>query len=457
MKTPKAFLFIFAALLAFGAIVSPRARAQVSVDFFYDNLSQYGEWVDCQYGYCWHPTNVAPDWAPYTDGYWAYTDQGWTWVSYEDYGGIVYHYGRWVNLEDEGWVWVPGTQWAPAWVSWRRSPDYVGWAPLPPEAHFQAGFGFGGWVDARFDIGPGNYNFVRYGDFGAPALGGVIVNREQNVTIIHNTTNITNITTNNTTIYNGGPSYTEVAARSSHAVPTLHLVRQTTAGADGKVMSHQQGNQLMVVAPRVTAPAGGKFPAPSKVAKTLSTAKAEHGWSVVKDPQQRAALQAEVKSKAPKYAAAKTVNPADVKLVTEKAKVRPKNELETSAAETKPVTAAKTTTANDDLLNKPATEAATPKPAKIKKHTQKTAGAGATPGHKKKSKKSPTPSEAERSGTQPLTAGDETPKVKRHTEAAAGHVTADGEVKPKHHPGTESATGQNGEPKKKKAKPEPTA
>src|SRR2546423_9736807 len=29
---------------------------------------------------------------------------------------------------------VPGDEWAPAWVSWRSSKDYVGWAPLPPEA-----------------------------------------------------------------------------------------------------------------------------------------------------------------------------------------------------------------------------------------------------------------------------------------------------------------------------------
>ena len=71
-------------------------------------------------------------------------------------------------------------------------------------------------------------NFVGVRDFGAPALGAVIVNREQNVNIITYTTNITNITTvnnttiNNTTIYNGGPSYATVsAARSSRPIPTL--------------------------------------------------------------------------------------------------------------------------------------------------------------------------------------------------------------------------------------------
>ncbi|MCE2694183.1 MAG: hypothetical protein LW645_07940 [Verrucomicrobiaceae bacterium] len=48
----------------------------------------------------------------------------------------MYHYGRWANVERHGWIWVPGTEWGPGWVSWRHSPRYVGWAPLPPEALF---------------------------------------------------------------------------------------------------------------------------------------------------------------------------------------------------------------------------------------------------------------------------------------------------------------------------------
>ena len=72
------------------------------------------------------------NWRPYADGYWAYTDVGWTWVSNEDFGWATYHYGRWARLRDHGWVWVPGREWGPAWVSWRTGGDYVGWAPLPP-------------------------------------------------------------------------------------------------------------------------------------------------------------------------------------------------------------------------------------------------------------------------------------------------------------------------------------
>jgi hypothetical protein len=378
MKIPKPFLFLFAAVVAIGALNPAHARAQVSVSFFYDNLSPYGEWVnDPDYGYCWHPTNVDENWAPYTDGYWAYTDQGWTWVSYEDYGGIVYHYGRWAHLEDEGWVWVPGYQWAPAWVSWRSNDDYVGWAPLPPEARFRAGFGFGGGVDAQFDIGPRFYSFVGVGDFGAPALGQVIVNRERNVTIINKTTNITNITTYNSNVYNGGPNYAKIAARSTRPVPTLKLVRQgSVGGAHGRTLARQQGNQLLVLAPKVTAPASGKLPPPAKVAKTLTGVKNDKGWSGA-DPTTRQSLESKFKAEGP-TAAAKPVNPEDVKVVTEKAAVAPK----AIAAGATPKFKKIKPTAAPDLLNAPATEepgivAATPVPKKGK--ARKT-HAVATPG-----------------------------------------------------------------------------
>jgi uncharacterized protein DUF6600 len=50
-----------------------------------------------------------------------------------DWGWAAYHYGRWVRDDDEGWVWIPGKEWAPAWVSWRRGGHRVGWAPQPPD------------------------------------------------------------------------------------------------------------------------------------------------------------------------------------------------------------------------------------------------------------------------------------------------------------------------------------
>src|SRR5690349_21189041 len=102
----KRILLALTMLIGLGAAL-PVARADVSVNFFYDNLSG-GNWIDvADYGYCWQPEVAVSnaDWRPYADGYWAYTDEGWTWVSYEDFGWATYHYGRWAHLADEGWVW----------------------------------------------------------------------------------------------------------------------------------------------------------------------------------------------------------------------------------------------------------------------------------------------------------------------------------------------------------------
>ena len=104
----------------------------VTLETFQAPLAPYGEWVHSpRYGQVWRP-NVAAGWRPYYYGRWEWTNEGWLWVSDEPYGWAVYHYARWAHDPYYGWVWVPGYQWAPAWVSWRYSGDVVGWAPLGP-------------------------------------------------------------------------------------------------------------------------------------------------------------------------------------------------------------------------------------------------------------------------------------------------------------------------------------
>jgi hypothetical protein len=109
------------------------ASVSISINTFYSGLAPYGDWVRYRDRYVFVPVDVPDGWRPYTVGHWTYTKRyGWFWVSAEPFGWATYHYGRWGYSNDIGWYWVPGTKWAPAWVSWRRSPDYVAWAPLPP-------------------------------------------------------------------------------------------------------------------------------------------------------------------------------------------------------------------------------------------------------------------------------------------------------------------------------------
>src|SRR5262249_32159944 len=36
-----------------------------------------------------------------------------------------------------GWAWVPGTEYAPAHVMWRRGDARIGWAPVPPKFKYE--------------------------------------------------------------------------------------------------------------------------------------------------------------------------------------------------------------------------------------------------------------------------------------------------------------------------------
>jgi hypothetical protein len=110
------------------------------------DLDAYGAWQSVpEYGPVWFPSAVAPDWAPYRDGYWANVG-GWgpTWVDSAPWGYAPFHYGRWAWIGGR-WGWCPGGYvarpvWAPALVAWYGGPGWglvasggrplYGWVPL---------------------------------------------------------------------------------------------------------------------------------------------------------------------------------------------------------------------------------------------------------------------------------------------------------------------------------------
>ena len=284
------------AMLALISPAIPQARgADVSIDFFYNNLSG-GNWIEvADYGYGWQPDVAVndPNWRPYADGYWAYTDYGWTWVSYEDFGWATYHYGRWSNLADYGWIWFPGSDldWGPAWVSWRTGGDYVGWAPLPPRGPgiVYEGQPIGGQVDVEFDIGPQYYNFCDVRFIGEPVLRDRILPVSQNITYIDNTVNVTNISVQNNVVYNYGPDYNVLNAYSTRPIQRLSVERQPATNLAVAVKSgaltRVQGDRLVIAAPqKITKPAPGM--APPRVKTKVAQPKVEHGWAGVANAEQ---------------------------------------------------------------------------------------------------------------------------------------------------------------------------
>lgn len=97
-----------------------------------EELNNYGEWINInKYGSVWRPF-VVNDWMPFNNGHWSFADGNWTWISYEPFGWIVYHYGNWYDDPYYGWVWLPSDDsWSPARVLWMDYDDYIGWAPMP--------------------------------------------------------------------------------------------------------------------------------------------------------------------------------------------------------------------------------------------------------------------------------------------------------------------------------------
>ncbi len=116
----------------------------------YSDLDQYGTWSAVEgYGNVWVPTAVASDWAPYSDGHWAWIEPwGWTWVDAAPWGFAPFHYGRWAYARDR-WCWVPGPRreravYAPALVAFVGGDSFsvsvgagapargIAWFPLAP-------------------------------------------------------------------------------------------------------------------------------------------------------------------------------------------------------------------------------------------------------------------------------------------------------------------------------------
>ena len=310
----KRFL-IFAAACAFALTVCQSGRADVSVDFFYDNLNG-GSWYQvADYGYVWQPdAATSADWRPYTDGYWTYTDVGWTWVSYEDFGWATYHYGRWVRLEDYGWCWVPGYEWGPAWVSWRTGGNVIGWAPLPPEGGGEVVYEsrpITGHVDVEFGIGPAYYNFIDVRFIGEPVLRGHFYDYNQNVVYINNTVNVTNITYNNSIVYNYGPDYAVLSRYSTRPIQRLKLERTSVdplqavkAGNVTKV----QGDKLVLAAPLKLQKPSGQI-APKVVKGKIDQPKIEKGWANISDPNTKAKLEQKFKTENPKNVPPPSIQP----------------------------------------------------------------------------------------------------------------------------------------------------
>ena len=245
--------FALALGLMFQSVSPASAYGGVSFQVFYDALTPYGDWVkDARHGYIWLPA-VYDNFHPYgSDGRWVMTQYGNTWVSDYDWGWATFHYGRWY-FDDyyQSWAWIPGYEWAPAWVSWRTGGGYYGWAPMGP----------GVSVNVRINIPAHHWLFIPHARIYHTHPFHYYAPYHSRVKIINRTKII-----NNTVVYNnyhfyGGPSHREVQHTTRRVVPVYNIRNAETPGR----MAVSR-NELRVYRPEIEQSRGRTVdPRPSRV------------------------------------------------------------------------------------------------------------------------------------------------------------------------------------------------
>ena len=217
---------IFILLLSLGANkVQAYPNRSVSLQVFYDELSYYGDWINNpDYGYVWRP-DVGSDFRPYyTNGRWAMTSYGNTWVSDYEWGWAPFHYGRWFYDDYDGWIWTPDTEWGPAWVDWRSGSGYYGWAPLGPRINININIG------RRYNAPHNHWVFIPQRCIYYPSYSRYWEPR-RNVYIYNNTTIINNVYINRNVRYNSGPRVEDIRRATRQNVPVYRIADNSRPGS----------------------------------------------------------------------------------------------------------------------------------------------------------------------------------------------------------------------------------
>jgi hypothetical protein len=235
-------------------------------------LDPYGTWSeDPTYGTVWIPSEsvVGSDFTPYvTAGHWTY-DNDYAWASDYDWGWAPFHYGRWAYADGPGWEWIPGREYAGAWVSWRVGVDgwgYVGWAPLSPTWGWRGGAAVGlGFVPRA------PYGFVGTGSLFAPSVSAHLVPGNQVGAIAAHTTAYVPAASSSGRIaahptVGGGPT------PDSLHIATSAVVHASSADARGLAQARAYARPSSAVALGARAPAGlhGGYDARARAGNTYA-------------------------------------------------------------------------------------------------------------------------------------------------------------------------------------------
>jgi hypothetical protein len=224
----------------------------------YDDLDGYGDWRDdSNYGHVWFPNQVAVGWAPYHAGHWDWISPwGWTWVDDSPWGYAPFHYGRWVTVGGR-WGWVAGpvavrAVYAPALVVFIGGGPggfggNVGWFPLGPREVYVPSYRVSQAYVTRVNISN-------------TTVTNVTITNVYNTTIIHNTTNITNITYANRNVQGA------VMVVPQHAFVSAQPVARVSVAVTAQQIASAPMSARVAVAPTRESVLGAKAATAGRVA-----------------------------------------------------------------------------------------------------------------------------------------------------------------------------------------------
>jgi hypothetical protein len=187
------------------------------------------------------------------------------WVSDYQWGWAAFHYGNWYYDPFYGWLWVPGTQWAPAWVVWSSAPGYYGWAPIGPRINVNV------VINGGYRVPDNYWVFVPSRYIASPEISHYYGPRSNNTVLIQKSTIINNTYVDNSThiTYVKGPDRNEVQKVTGRNVEAVAVKNMDRPGQD------VSKNEVSLYQPQVNKEAAGATHAAPKKVVELKDVKTE--------------------------------------------------------------------------------------------------------------------------------------------------------------------------------------
>jgi len=125
-----------------------------------------------------------------------------------------------------GWFWIPDNMWGPAWVTWRTSPGYYGWAPLGPNISINI------VIVGGYNPPPHYWVFLPDNYMGHDDINHYYGPRKNNQVYIDNSTVINNtyVDNNTRTTYIAGPRKEDVQKVTGARVKPVEIVENSKPG-----------------------------------------------------------------------------------------------------------------------------------------------------------------------------------------------------------------------------------